>query len=38
MAHKDHQDDVVQGGAIIEGPVSAPVLKNTFYLGEYALL
>ena len=34
MEHEDNLDEYLQGGAIIEAPVSAPILENIFYPGS----
>ncbi len=34
MEHDDNLDEYLQGGAIIEAPVSAPILENIFYPGS----
>jgi len=34
MEHEDNLDVYLQGGAIIEAPVSAPILENIFYPGS----
>ena len=34
MEHEDNLDEYIQGGAIIEAPVSAPILENIFYPGS----
>ena len=34
MEHKDNLDEHLQGGAIIEAAVSAPILENIFYPGS----
>ena len=34
MEHEDNLDEYLQGGVIIEAPVSAPILENIFYPGS----
>jgi diadenylate cyclase len=34
MEHEDNLDEYLQGGAIIEAAVSAPILENIFYPGS----
>ena len=34
MEHEDNLDEYLKGGAIIEAPVSAPILENIFYPGS----
>ena len=34
MEHEDNLDEYLQGGAIIEAPVSAAILENIFYPGS----
>jgi diadenylate cyclase len=34
MEHEDNLDEYLQGGAIIEAPVNAPILENIFYPGS----
>ena len=34
MEHEDNLDEYLQGGTIIEAPVSAPILENIFYPGS----
>ena len=34
MEHEDNLDEYLQGGAIIEAPVSTPILENIFYPGS----
>jgi uncharacterized protein (TIGR00159 family) len=34
MEHEDNLDEYLEGGVIIEAPVSAPILENIFYPGS----
>ena len=34
MEHEDSLDEYLQGGAVIEAPVSAPILENIFFPGS----
>jgi len=34
MAHEDNLEDLIQGGIVIDAPISVPLLENLFYPGS----